>query len=100
MRDFGDLRMRRRKLPEDNFANRRWAEHEAIAQRKSALWAKAQPERWKDLDPWKDPEIFGVFHCLKGSLLPDMIDELGEGLHTLLARHAPAPPCPLLGRAE
>lgn len=82
--------MRRRNLPtdtEDNFWGHRWAEHEDIVQQKSKLWAKAQPERWKDLDPWKDPEIFGVFHCLKGSLLPDMIDELGEGLHTLLARH-------------
>lgn len=78
MKDFGDLKRRRRELPEDEFIKRRLQEHKKVVDCKNKLWAKNQPERWKDLDPWESPEIFAVSHALQGTILPDLIDELGE----------------------
>ena len=78
--------MRRRRLPKDNFSDERWQEHLDYVARKGKLWAKAQPERWKDLDPWTCPELFAIYHALKGSLLPDLISELTEEVRKTLVK--------------
>ena len=86
MKAFGDLKLRKRELPEDEFIKRRLQEHKKVVDQKRKLWAKAQPERWKDLDPWENPEIFAVSHALQGTILPDLIDELGEEMRKTFAK--------------